>query len=57
MLSESIEVGLEQMLPSIQTEELPSDAEERIRQFANVVIDLFLADRSNTPEGRKGWVN
>jgi hypothetical protein len=57
MRSESIEYGHEETLPSLHTEEFKFGTDERLRQFANVVIDLYLADRSARPDGRKGWVN
>jgi hypothetical protein len=62
MLSEAIEIGPTQQPPKIHSDEtyrneLPQDADERLRQLANVVIELFLRERASRLEGTKGWVN
>lgn len=57
MPSGELNDGLYDAPPKIQSEQLQESDQARLRQLANVFIDMFLASRSSNDELPKEWVN
>ncbi len=57
MYSDERTQGLAKATPILEYEESDDRRHERMRQLANIVIDMFLASRSTNQNEQKDWVN
>lgn len=57
MYSDERTQGLAPAQPLINYEDPQDERRERMRQLANVAIDIFLASRSANHDEPKEWVN